>query len=235
VNLTSSDFTFSDSDKYLMAHKTYSNDMNNDILTEHNIITFTDYSASSVLDGQKDKARIYLYRIEAFFHGVQLPWTTTMTRGLQNTIKVTMPPANMALVHRLMANKHQCQILGLIPGVTDYKEQIITDWDVDKHYSCPFSGLTARSLGVPWLTTDTVYDQGGDLLVDRFELGCNFTRPTDTNPGCYKPGDDPAGNLTSESLNTYHQFKQGDCLYNDMLSLHEGSSCNPATPTTTYT
>ena len=29
----------------------------------------------------------------------------------------------------------------------------------------------------------TVYDIGGDLLVDRFELGCNWTRGANENTG----------------------------------------------------
>ena len=83
---------------------------------------------------------------------------------------------NMALVHRKMANLTICNELNkpILKGPTD-------------HYKCVYNGVgsVGSSIG------NTYYDQGGDLLVDRFEMGCRWTR-----------GD---GNVTASSKSIFGQ------------------------------
>ncbi len=132
------------------------------------VVTFTDYSVQFVdNNGEVERGRVYWYKIVPIFNNIPLPLSDS-----SNIIKVTLPPPNMALVHRMMANRTICREIGKP-----------IDKSPGKYYSCPYNGLGARGLNLPWpvftgLPGDPypVYDLGGDLLVDRFELGCNFTR-----------------------------------------------------------
>lgn len=132
---------------------------------------FTDYSVQfQAGDFNTERARIYWYKIVPVFDGKELSYDTNVVDPLQDDpnghiIKVVLPPPNMALIHRKMANKTICGEIGrnIRRGA-------------GHHYTCPYKGLGARSLDQPMNTATTVVDQGGDLLVDRFELGCNVTR-----------------------------------------------------------
>ncbi|HAZ12286.1 MAG: hypothetical protein A2X86_03525 [Bdellovibrionales bacterium GWA2_49_15] len=132
------------------------------------IVTFTDYSVKYTdNNGEIERARIYWYKIVPVFNNTPLPLTDS-----SNIIKVTLPPPNMALVHRMMANRTICREMDRPINTTP-----------GRYYSCDFNGVGASSTSFPWpvytgLPGDAkpIYDLGGDLLVDRFELGCNFTR-----------------------------------------------------------
>ncbi len=75
----------------------------------------------------------------------------------------------MALVSRLMANRQTCKELG-----KSYSKNI------NQYYSCSYDGLGASSLKTPVKIGETVFDFGSDLLIDRFELGCNYTRGSES-------------------------------------------------------
>jgi hypothetical protein len=131
---------------------------------------FTDYSVKQPTPGTplKDRARIYWYRIEPYYNGKKV----NLNNPKNAMVKVTLPPPNMALVHRWMANRAQC----LEMGITEQNIKI------NEHYSCGFTGLGAVPKTSPFTPGQTKLDIGGDLLVDRFELGCNYTRgPKDFN------------------------------------------------------
>jgi|GEM_PF-821943 len=151
---------------------------NNATPTTESWVTFTDYSVKyshpygdgDALNDDVERARVYYYKIVPLFNGTPLTWSNT-----ENMLKVTLPPPNMALVHRKMANRTICnemnKTVDLTPG---------------KHYTCSYNGLGASGLSFPWEvgtgSGKTVYDIGGDLLVDRFELGCNMTRGDNLYP-----------------------------------------------------
>lgn len=124
---------------------------------------FTDYSARHLYDvANISRARVYLYKIVPVFNGRELVYSGGGNQP-HNVIRVTLPPPNMALVHRKMSNRTQCLELG-------------KNIEHGNNYVCPYNGLGARARGIPWQVGQTVIDLGGDLLVDRFELGCNITR-----------------------------------------------------------
>lgn len=130
---------------------------------------FTDYSVQAMKTEptQASKARIYWYRIIPYFDNKQISLDPTQS-GLTNApneIKVILPPDNMALMHRWMANRQACN-------------EIERGAMIDKaaHYTCAYNGFGAKAKGFPWNPTNTVVDLGGHMLIDRFELGCNYTR-----------------------------------------------------------
>jgi len=139
---------------------------NNGGLNPYDEVIFTDYSVSNGgYSGEAARAKIYYYRIEPIFNGFPIEYDDPSSTD--HIIKITLPPPNMAYVDRRMANKTICEELG-----KDYKTGSV----VNEYYSCNYNGLGASGLGAPYSVSTMVYDLGGDLLVDRFELGCNFTR-----------------------------------------------------------
>ena len=133
--------------------------------TTDKITFFTDYSVKfSGIDGEIDRARTYWYKIVPVFDGKEVPYLAT-GNTTHHIIRVTLPPRNMALVHRLMANRTMCLEMGKSINKSS-----------GQYYTCAFNGLGASGLIQPWSVGNTVYDLGGDLLIDRFELSCPFTR-----------------------------------------------------------
>lgn len=129
------------------------------------VASFTDYSVKfSGINGNNDRARVYFYKIVPVFNGKELLYEDT-TNPHHNVIKVILPPRNMSLVHRLIANRTICNEMDLPIKKT-----------AADYYSCDYDGIGATSLVNAAIVGRTVYDAGGSLLMDRFELGAPFTR-----------------------------------------------------------
>lgn len=131
---------------------------------------FTDYSVYSLEEYfnedkqlEVERARNYFYKIVPVFNNLEL----TYSSPTHHIVKITLPPPNMALVHRWMANRGRCLEMGKIPNIGN-------------NYSCPYNGVGAVSPSIPEITGNTILDQRGDLLVDRQELGCRYTRGDQT-------------------------------------------------------
>lgn len=127
---------------------------------------FTDYSVQaldeyheSITARDIDRARIYDYKIVPVFDGKTLGYDSPN----HNIVRAVLPPPNMALVHRWMANRGRCLEINKTPSVT-------------QNYSCDYNGIGSTPLTIPHMVGETALDQGGDLLIDRFELGCRYTR-----------------------------------------------------------
>ena len=102
-------------------------------------------------------------------------------------IRVVVPPDNMALVHRWIANQEVC---GLMPPAN------AATIDPNAAYRCNFTGRGGAG---------GFYDLGHDLLVDRFELGCNTSQPTvtyDTVDGRCREGGIEANRANSGAVMT---------------------------------
>lgn len=146
----------------------------NSSLTTEKMSFFTDYSVSSLPATTigSDRARVYWYKIVPVFGGIELEYENENSISSNSTIKVTLPPANMALVHRKMANRNIC---------LEMNKAI----DHDNHYRCDYNGVGSRPKSLPWRSGETAYDFGSDMLIDRNEVGCNFTRGSSTSTPQY--------------------------------------------------
>lgn len=131
-------------------------------------VQFTDYSVKHYedVDGIVSRGRVYWYKVVPYIDGVPLEYKDAESNP-HHVLRVVLPPPNMAFVSRLMANRQACIELG--------KESLIRK-GAGQYYSCPYNGIGAVGMQKPWSTTATFYDMGGDLLVDRYELGCNWSR-----------------------------------------------------------
>jgi hypothetical protein len=124
---------------------------------------FTDYSVRySESNDYVDRARIYWYRIVPVFQDKELEYSE---KGIfpPNEIKIVLPPPNVALVNRRMANRQGCLNLGKAIDKGDY-------------YSCDYDGIGSVAKSSPWKVGQTKLDLSGDLFIDRNELGCQYTR-----------------------------------------------------------
>lgn len=103
-----------------------------------------------------NEATVYWYKIEPWYNGKKLAYSSIASDAV---VKMVLPPKNMAFIHRWMSNKQVCEDMGL-------------PIQRSNNYKCEYTGLGAV------LDADTkyYYDMKGDLLVDRFEMGCNFSR-----------------------------------------------------------
>lgn len=145
---------------------------NNDSSITEQIVFFTDYSVKfSGSNGEVDRARTYWYKIIPVFDGKELVYDPDSNQK-HHIIRVTLPPRNMALVHRMMANRTICLEM----------DKTLNKNEGD-HYSCKYNGLGSSGVNNVPTVGNTVYDAGGDLLIDRFELSCPYTRgdPNYTN------------------------------------------------------
>jgi hypothetical protein len=176
-DLTTDETAYQDSNNYgLVTAKEISYKVrNNQPDIDYNGVDFIDYSVVSGGVNPSNKlvarATVLYYKIVPIFDGQVLPFVDESSSD--NIIKITLPPPNMALVDRRMANKTLCEEMG--------KSYLNGSGFPNQYYSCMYNGVGASGLSAPWLVGATVYDQGGDLLVDRYELGCNFTRGDSLN------------------------------------------------------
>lgn len=127
------------------------------------MIFFTDYSVKySESYNFIDRARVYWYKVIPVFDGKELKFSEEGTFP-PNEIKIVLPPPNVALVNRKMANRQGCMSLGKELNKSDY-------------YSCDYNGIGSVAKTTPWAVGYTKLDLGGDLFIDRNELGCQYTR-----------------------------------------------------------
>lgn len=138
------------------------------IFTDYSVQAFDFRNPSVSVKGDHDRidrARVYYYRVAPVFDGRELNYTDSSASSPQNIIKVTLPPRNNALVHRLISNRMTCKELGK-PYIKN----------TNSHYSCEYDGLGSRGAEIPWRSDSTLNDLGGDVIVDRFEMGCDISR-----------------------------------------------------------
>lgn len=207
------------------------------------LVSFIDYSVEHLTkDTSKpktddvDRARVYWYKVIPYFLKKEQTYYNT-TNNEHHIIRATLPPRNMALVHRMIANRTVCLEL-----------QKSINKKAGANYSCNYNGVGATGLSYPWQKGNTVYDLGGDLLVDRFELGCAFTRGAEDGSsfnasistsvglknnadmdgfkGCFNISQsayEPYQNMSvaANSSGTYrpHQVLAGDCFGKDLSEI----------------
>ena len=121
---------------------------------DRDIGKFVDYS---VINNDEEKTKVYWYLVVATVAGKNVAWSTTPSDG---KIEVVVPPRNMALMHRWMANLSMCDILR-------------RDVDRENHYRCEYNGLGSTYDSV---SNKHYYDMGKHVITNRFGLGTKFSK-----------------------------------------------------------
>ncbi len=202
---------------------------------------FIDYSVKfSENNAQTERARVYWYKIIPMFNGRELRYERAESNP-QHIIKVVLPPPNMGLLHRLMANRQTCMELGKAYST-----------EIEDFYTCSYDGVGAKGLTSPWMIGQTVYDFGGNVLMDRYEMGCNYTRGDKTNTRSYTTGNlynfsgansagsqfrgcaapstssgpsDNGGNISDAWA--ADEYWTGDCLFNNSVKIASSLCADP--------
>ena len=144
-------------------------------------VNFIDYSVKALPENQsRERARVYLYKVVPVVNGTELFFPDDGGNP-KNIMKVILPPANMALVNRYIANRQMCMEL----GKSYYRDG---EADFENYYACEWNGLGSVGKSKPYTINNTVYDFGSDMLIDRYELGCNMTRGHQGNADSYFTG-----------------------------------------------
>ena len=116
---------------------------------------FVDYTIPSPISA--DDAQVYWYKVEPYIGATKVDLLSTPGDYI---LKIVTPPSNTAMAHRWMLNKESCERLGKVP-------------DRNNQYRCAYTGIGSRRFA----PAGALYlDFRGHLLIDRFELGCNFSR-----------------------------------------------------------
>jgi hypothetical protein len=147
---------------------------------------FNDYTVTRPADPTETK--IYWYKVEAVLNNSPIAYNSLPPDGV---IKVILPPDNMSFVHRWMANKDVCAKMGLPILRGD-------------NYKCAFNGFT--SVG-------GYFDMEHGLLVNRFELGCKYTRGNDA-----KKCTSADVNFEGKTNDPAKGIMAGDCIGNHSLN-----------------
>ncbi len=156
---------------------------------------------------QPDTVNVYWYKVEAFINGVKIQYDTQPTDAV---IKVILPTNNVALMHRWMINQQVCTSLQRPP-------------DRNNNYRCAFNGIGS---------TNDYYDYGGHYLMDRFELGCNFTRGNVTASKCSEPSVGANTRWLGRDTSATYGVQAGDCIGGVQSTEVTEAGSNPGTGTT---
>lgn len=136
-----------------------------------------------------NEGAVYWYKIEAWYNGKKLPLTSISSDAI---VRMVLPPKNMSLVHRWMSNKQICE---------DMNQPI----DRSNNYKCPYTGMGAV---LDINDGQYYYDMKGDLLVDRFRMGCNFSRGNI----CSVAGGQSLPGFEGAVANVPNGVQVGDCI-----------------------
>lgn len=117
----------------------------------------------------------------------------TFTAGVNKDaiVAVIIPPANMASIHHWIANKKNCEVLN-------------KEYDKNNAYRCLYGGLGAKEID-----NNYYFDMKGHVLVDRWQLGCNFNR-YDEEKYCRKYSSESAPINLYSIATSYRDLVQGN-------------------------
>lgn len=141
---------------------------------------------------------VYYYEVKPIINNIP-----TGTLEKFSVVRITVPPNNMAFVHRWIANQRACEQL--------HSTQINS---LD-NFSCPYM---APGEVIPPPVTG-IFDIGRDLLVDRFEAGCPYSLAPICTTGtrdnaCVGLNDPNSAGITAPQNSIYYNRSNGQCLIN---------------------
>ncbi len=142
----------------------------------------------SFTDGAVASGTTYYYQMAPVVSGI----VVVPNSASDKEIKIVVPPPNMALVHRWVANREMC---GLMAKAIDRAN----------NYRCIHTGPGSSG---------GYFDLGNSLLVDAFETGCNYSTTACSGGPCIGTAS-PAGVVTAATNTVYYnRGSGGGCFIN---------------------
>lgn len=155
----------------------------------------------SYTDSTVTAGTTYYYTIAAVDGGGTMVRPTTVA---DSELKVIVPKDNMVLLHRWAANIEMCGEMGKAV-------------DRNNNYRC---AVAVGANAPPGTGNSGFVDLGASLLVDAYELGCNYTYSSTANKcgsanGCIGLLTDPNGSVTGNNGDVYYSRRWGLCYVNN--------------------
>lgn len=151
---------------------------------------------------------VYYYEVRPLVRptGTSIELAAFVGDAPDSEIRVMVPDDNLAFVHQWIVNLATCQYMN-------------RDVDRTLDYACIYHGPGADQKGDHWY-----FDIGRDMLVDRFEAGCNFSRSpacTGTPHGdCYGIGN-PNWEVDALPGSVFYDRLEGKCYYKQFPGINE--------------
>jgi trimeric autotransporter adhesin len=134
---------------------------------------------------------VYFYTIRPIINN--LP---TQTNEIFSTIRVLVPPTNQNFVHQWIVNKRICELMN-------------SNTDSNNNFRCDYHGPGERA---------GFYDLVQDLVVDKFESGCNYSKSPDCtgtfDGSCIGIGT-PNSSITADTGKIFYDRNDGTCYINN--------------------
>lgn len=118
-------------------------------------------TSRTYIDYETTEETTYYYLVRPVISGVEIVAATSA----DSTLQVYVPPTNMSLVHRWMANREACTtLLGFSwPAGVNRND----------NYSCAYTWGTGFAPN--YTGSKSKWDLGYSLVIDRWQNGCNFS------------------------------------------------------------
>ena len=179
---------------------------------------FIDYTIPAA--GSATDAKVYWYKVEPYIGTTKVNLVAVPGDYI---LKIVVPPQDMAMAHHWMLNKEAC-------------ERINKPYDRDHQYRCSYNGVGSRRFPLGASSGPLYLDFSGHLLIDRFELGCNFTNAVSA---CLKTNLDPATEVNKVfscfgepgCSTATHGIKAGACVGINTREINIGVGADGAIPT----
>lgn len=170
--------------------------------TRSYVDTYNSTTNADLIAEDDDKGKVFFYTVRPLDSKNNIP---TVTKESFSEVRMVLPPKNMVMVHRWIANREVCEKM--------HQQEFI---DGRKNFRCPYRGP-----GEVLDTSDNLYyyDIQADLLVDLVEAGCPYTDPvtagTDCGPdgciGLLPPSQDDYAKLATTADLVYYDRGSGTC------------------------
>lgn len=158
----------------------------------------TSYTDTSLTNS--DVGKIFWYQVKPVASNGMIMDTNVN----YSKLRIIVPPKNMVLVHRRIANKEICGTIGATS-------------DKSNHNRCTYYGP-----GNTVIAGSHYYDLGKDLIVDRYEAGCPYT--FDTSNECTETGQGCIGRYSTANS---CDFTAAACGGNDCTDIATGNNGSP--------
>ena len=149
--------------------------------------SFTDTTLSNA-----DAGKVFWYQVRPLIDGIP-----TGQGDDYRAIRVVVPPKNMVLIHRSIANRDTCDKIGRLGSIS-----------FSNYQNCDYIGPGNK------ITTDGKMDVSADYLVDRYEYGCpHLVSQCSTNGTGYRcQGITNAAATVDTSTDTFYDRATGVLL-----------------------
>lgn len=149
---------------------------------------------------------VYYYEVRPIVTDSTYTLEVTSNSNLAK-VRVVSAPDNKVFVHRWMANKKICS-------------QMNSDSSIEMNYICSYVGFgDTDKTGYSEYATypdQYIYDLGSDYLVNRFEVGCPYTKEgCNTDDGSCIDGRVPVNGTDGSSGDYFYDRSTGVCWYNN--------------------